>query len=144
MHQRLVDAGKLDGVEAGKRNQRFGRDRVLLVRHRRRAAAAGKLDLVAGLRQQGDVLAELAEAAGDQRKQIGEIGDRRALALPLRRVGKAKFLRKGSANAGRGVAELFERAGGAAELDAETAARSAGRDSASRGIAPRTETVAKR
>ena len=64
----------------------LGRDRVLLVRHGRRAATAAELDLVAGLRHQRDVLAELAEAAGDQRQPAGELGDAVALAVPLRRV----------------------------------------------------------
>ena len=44
MHQRLMHAGKLRGVEAGKRHQRLGLHRVLLVRHGRRAAAARKRD----------------------------------------------------------------------------------------------------
>ena len=43
--QRLVHAGKLGGIEARQRHQHLGRHRILLVRHGRRAAAAGERDL---------------------------------------------------------------------------------------------------
>ena len=98
-------------------DQRFGRHRIALVRHRRRAAAAAERDLAAVLRHQRDVLPELAEAAADQRQPAGEVGDAVALAVPLRRVGEAKPRRPALLRtAVRVVAELVERAGRAAEL----------------------------
>ena len=91
-------------------------DRVALVRHGRRPAAAGERDLLAVQRHQRDVLAELAEAAGDQRQPVGEVREVVALALPLRRVAKAKPCGHRLAQRRALVAKLFQRARRAAEL----------------------------
>ena len=116
MHKRLMHAGKLRGIETGKRHQCFGLHRVLLVWHGRRAAAARKRDLGAALRHQRNVLAELAEAACHQRQPAGKISERIALAMPLRCIGKAEFCRKGCAHRQPLVVKLFQCARGAAEL----------------------------
>ncbi len=118
-----MHAGKLRGVEAGKRHQRLRLHRVLLVRHGRRTAAAREFDFGSAQRHQSDILAELAEAAGHQRQPAAEIGERIALALPLRRIGKAEPGGKGRAHRRPLVAELFERTGGTAELHDQQAPR---------------------
>lgn len=99
-------------------------DRVAFVRHGRGTALArrgGFEDLAdVGLHQQGQVAAELAQAAGDQAKQAGELHQAIALGMPgLVGQVEPEFTGQCLGNRPGLLAERSQRAGGTTELEAQ-------------------------
>jgi len=113
--------GEVRGHGRGSERDRRG-DRIALLRHGGRAAAAGRGRLErlghVGLHQQCHVAGELAAAAGKYRQRRGDLGEPVAMAVPRRvRQRQLELGRELFGDRKPGVAERGERAGGAAELE---------------------------
>ena len=107
----------------GRRNADQRCDRIALVRHGTRSTAPGRVRLGKlsdlALRKQRDVARDLAHAAGQQAEITGEADPGLALRMPWRRRGQPKIAGHVLHDRVGVVAELLERPGGAAELQAQ-------------------------
>jgi hypothetical protein len=123
MHQCLMQSGDLGGIEPRQGHQDLGGHRVVLVMHGGGLAAARKhrfADLV--LRQQGDVLPDLAETPRDQRQPVAKLRQVVARVLPAEiGNGEIELPAQGSGQGWTAIAELLQRADRPAELQHEHA-----------------------
>ena len=121
LHLRGDDRGGEIRRHGGGRERPRRGGRIALVRHGRRAAAAGRGGLErlrhVGLHQQRDVAGDLAAGAGQDGKGRCELGEPVAMGVPGR-VRQRQVEQRGEPLGDRdaAVAQRRERAGGAAEL----------------------------